>query len=283
MNSIAESRLYTFIDSSKNFTINFLDGQKLVSDWFTLSQHYEPTQKFFKEFLLTFPFLKVFNKSSHDIGVYFDSKEPFFQCKMEFFSKNELRTLIIPENFQAQTNLLDGFCRLQQFHPGNGKPYTSILECHKTSPIQLLRDLFKSSFQIESHIHYSDVYNQSYLIHHLPRKNNKEIADFSIKDRENFQSFISKISTPLDNISKLQLNDLREIVETIEEMTGLQYLQSKMLKIGCRCSKERVLSSLSSLSLEDRESLFDSQKIISVDCEYCKKIYEIKETDFLFN
>ena len=64
-------------------------------------------------------------------------------------------------------------------------------------------------------------------------------------------------------------------------MQGFHWDQCARQQVAfeCRCSRDRVLSMLSTLARSDLEELRDSAEPVSLTCEYCKTVYTVGPID----
>lgn len=189
--TLQPSRIYTFIDHSHKFSINFFDGQKFVSDCLLLHaenstesavQKGSPYDKFFKSSLLSYPHLLSFCKPGEEIGFYIDSDKPKFKFKFESFGHKYARTLLLldtasTENFSSPSPLISGLLRFQKYLPQGKIPYTTHLQLEQQTHEQAFAELLSKSFQIDAHLLHNsatssdsslDSFCQSIFIHKLP-------------------------------------------------------------------------------------------------------------------
>jgi molecular chaperone Hsp33 len=61
-----------------------------------------------------------------------------------------------------------------------------------------------------------------------------------------------------------------------ETLHGMPYTKvaDRRVHFGCRCSPERLATSLASLPRKDIESLMAGGKTLEIECDYCRKSYE---------
>jgi len=62
-----------------------------------------------------------------------------------------------------------------------------------------------------------------------------------------------------------------------ELLYGMPYTEvgETTVHFGCNCSRERILSSLSTLPRHEVQELFDRGEVLEIACDYCKKEYQI--------
>jgi molecular chaperone Hsp33 len=64
------------------------------------------------------------------------------------------------------------------------------------------------------------------------------------------------------------------------EEEEIRVLQTVPLQKGCRCNFEHIRDVISRFPSEEREEMVDQDGFISVDCEFCSRVFPISLTDF---
>ncbi len=70
----------------------------------------------------------------------------------------------------------------------------------------------------------------------------------------------------------------RGMIETIFDGLEINFLSETALQFRCQCSRERVASTLSSLTAKDRQSLLDDGKA-EVVCQFCGEKYQFSRAE----
>jgi molecular chaperone Hsp33 len=78
------------------------------------------------------------------------------------------------------------------------------------------------------------------------------------------------LALPMENLLWRLFHDEEEV----------RLLSSVPLKRGCRCSLDYVRSVISRFEAEERKDMVDEAGIISVDCEFCSRVFPIPLADF---
>ncbi|WP_292261257.1 Hsp33 family molecular chaperone [Brevundimonas sp.] len=60
---------------------------------------------------------------------------------------------------------------------------------------------------------------------------------------------------------------------------GVRLEDARVLRAECRCSPERIVSTLKAFPAEDRAEMVEDDGKIRVTCEYCSKTYELEPTE----
>jgi molecular chaperone Hsp33 len=77
---------------------------------------------------------------------------------------------------------------------------------------------------------------------------------------------------------ELKLEDL--LWRLFHEEEEVRLLSNVALAKGCRCSHEHVLSVLSRFPAGERAEMADDEGFISVDCEFCSRVFPLKLDEF---
>jgi molecular chaperone Hsp33 len=275
---LSDSRLYSFIDRENNFTIHFLEGQKLIHDLAIIHDVKGQGFAYFRDAVLTSQNLVSLLKPGEGMGLFIDSNEPYFRLKIEMNHAGKMRTLLLPENFDQFPDKITGVCRLTKLLPNNPTPYTSVIDLNNTSFHQVVNSILKDSYQMKSEIHVSSKSDQSMMLVQLPPvKVDKEefVQPISVKE------YWVKIQSTINELFEKATTDQAVIQESFEKL-GLTLLGSKQLEFKCSCSRERMLSSISSLCKSTTiEEIFEGKDQIETKCDYCKTFYLITKEDVI--
>lgn len=78
----------------------------------------------------------------------------------------------------------------------------------------------------------------------------------------------------------IQENDFKkmDVDQYIKKMDAVFYLEKEM-KSNCWCTKEKLLSAISFLSIAEKEEIFDNDDKIFSKCDFCNKNYKIYKRD----
>ncbi len=274
-----ESRLYSFLDRENNFTVHFLDGQKLIHDLAIIHDVKSDGFAYFRDSVLTAQNLISLLKSGEGLGLFIDSNEPYFKLKIEMNFAGRMRTLLMPENFNTFPEKITGTCRLSKIFPNNPSPYTSVIELNNISFHQVVNKILQDSYQLKADIYLSDDSDQSVMIQQLPKTNvDKEEADstqlspteYWVKSQKHIKEIFSK--------STAQQAEIQGHFESL----GFTYLGSKLVEFKCNCSRERMVRSISSLCLSSGiDEIFESKNELEAKCDYCKTYYLITKDEII--
>lgn len=274
---IHQSKMYTFLDSTRQFSVSFFSGEKYVSDVLALQTLSPNAQDFYRQSLLGIQLLTAFLKPGEELGVYIDSEDPYFRMKIETTEQGRCRALLLPENFSDFPEKINGNCRVNKFSKQNQTPYTSILKLENDNFTGLLEKLFSQSYQLDCHFEIGGIgNNQSLLIQKLPRIDYKK--EKTAENDKPLKSFVKEHD--FSAFFKLSEGSEFKIISAGEAM-NLTYLTSKVVEFKCNCSKDRFVDSLYSIANGKINELFGDDESLEVKCDYCKKAYTIFPEDII--
>jgi molecular chaperone Hsp33 len=279
-----KSRIYTFLDETKRFSINFFDAQKFVHDALLIQKNEIQSSNFLRDSLLSYPTLLSFTKPGEEFGLYLDSSNPYFLFKLESF-QSKARTLLLPESFSAYPEKISGLCRLQKFIPNNPNPYTSVIEITSESPSEIFNKILTQSYQIDATLFLSSVCNQSVMIYRIPDEGGVGLSSHnSLKnnfnpDRKESLQFFNANKEKFDAVFSKKHNQLIQIVRDLEAI-GFEYLVSRVIEFSCRCSKENFVDRISTFGLDEIKQMFSDSAVLDITCDYCKTHYQITKDLF---
>jgi len=107
-----ESNLSSFLDEKNKFILHFFEGQKLIHDLAIINNLQGKGFAFFRDAVLMFQPMITFLKAEEGFGFYIDSKDPYFMLKIETNSLGNMRTLLMPDNFNKFPEKIIGISRL---------------------------------------------------------------------------------------------------------------------------------------------------------------------------
>lgn len=267
-----ESRLYSFLDNKNGFTIHFLEGQKLIHDIALLKELRGAGFAYYRDIVLSAIPMITFLKPQENFGFYIDSDEPSFKFKIEANHSGNLRTLIIPEDFNKFPDKITAIARFDKIMPNN--TYNSVLDIKNQPTAEIINQVLMDSYQVQAKVKLGNMTDQSLLFVKLPppealkhQDNTPSLREYMTKNKQ----FI------LDTFDK-NMDDIELIVQHFEN-AGHGYVASKEIKLHCQCSKERFIENLKSISTTDLNDLYQGDSFVEVKCDYCLKNYQIKRNE----
>ncbi|MCO4753562.1 MAG: Hsp33 family molecular chaperone HslO [Bacteriovoracaceae bacterium] len=270
-----ESRLFSFIDKQSAFTLHLLEGAKLMTDICTVHNIGPVALDFYREVVLSSMHMTNFMKATENMGFYIDSEEPYFRFKVEMNSQGNMRTLLLPEEFENFPEKITGKTRLTKAFP-NATPYSSIIQLNEQSSHGIVNQVLEKSYQTNTEIMigYKDF---SLMYSKLPPSNLSkkfdEVVDIPLAD------FIKDNEGIKEELEKIDLESGEENIIKLFTEKGFTYLGSKEIKFNCPCSKERMVANMLTLGNSDMEDVFTESNSIEVRCDYCNTVYDIHKDD----
>lgn len=276
---LQESRLYSFIDQKEGFTLHFLEGQKLIHDLAIIHSNTGSGFSYFRDAILSIQLMISYLKPGEGLGIYIDSEEPYFRLKVEMSEQGQMRTLLLPEDFNQFPKSINGKCRVVKTLPNEACPYTSIINLEGVNFHEVVNQILKESYQLKSEIYLSDESDQSVMIMKLPSVNiDKLQTNYTL----NVNEYWNQIKDKLHDLFAKHTFDYKTIQDHIENM-GLLYLGSKEIKFKCTCSRERMLQGVQTLIQSSGiDHIFSpDEDEIETKCDYCKTSYLLLKKEFL--
>lgn len=276
---LSESRLYSFIDQNAGFTLHFLEGQKLIQDLAVIHTNTGGGFQYFRDAILSIQLMISYLKPGEGLGVYIDSEEPYFRLKVEMSEQGQMRTLLLPEDFNQFPKTIKGRCRVVKTVPDETRPYTSIINLDNVDFHEVINNLLRESYQLKSEIFLSEESDQSVMLMKLPSINiNKVETNYTLSVSE----YWLKIKKDIDALFEKHTDNYEAIQKHIENM-GLLYLGSKEVKFKCNCSRERMVQGIRSIiNSSGLDHVFaPDESEIEAKCDYCKTSYLLLKKEFL--
>lgn len=266
-----QSQLYTFIDKEKQFSLHFLEGQRLIYD-LVLTQNLRKEEfDYFRSSVLGVQLMLGYLKQGEMFCFYIDSESPYFRLKIEMNAMGLMRGMIYSGALDAAPDAIIGQLRLLKFLPRSEMPYQSIIEIKNIDINEIINLVLSRSYQVNSRVFVSEDSDQSFMLNQLPLTGKEE----PLKIEEMFKQY----ADPLKEIMKRALTNKEDIIKEMERY-GFKYLASKPVQFSCGCSKEHMINNLKKLANAGEEDLFlPGQDAIEVVCEYCKTAYQVTRRD----
>lgn len=273
---LPHSRLYTFIDGSREFAIYFLEGQRLIRDLALTHDVRGPGFAWFRDVVLSVQPMIALLKHGEQLGFYIDSRDPFLRLKIETGHHGGIRCALVPEALDEFPESMDGVVRVIKLFPHNRPPYESVLAVESEGLRDMVNRVLRESYQIHSAVLVSPWSDQSLLLHQLPPVRGLEEYDYSleaVRDRRR------EIDRATESIFREALHDAGAVEDAFGRI-GFRLLAWRLVRFQCSCSAERVIRALLLASGGAPGVLFDpGQEALQVTCEYCKSSYSISRDD----
>ena len=270
-----DSRLYTFIDETREFVLYFLEGQTLIQELALLHPIRRSGFAYFRDVVLSIQPMIALLKQGEQFGFYIDSEQPYFRLKIETSHHGTTRCVLFPEEFQEFPEAMRGLVRVHKLFP-NRPPYESVLRVEGMPLREIVNHVLKHSYQVNGAILLPETSDQSLLLLQLPPPPGTEDYDYS-EDvvrarREHFRE-------PLLKIFARALHSAPDIEQAFVDI-GFQLLASRPVRLHCYCSRERMIENLHPVYQQQGDQLFETgMDALEVVCEYCKSRYRISRVE----
>ncbi len=273
---LPESRIYTFVNDTREFALHFLEGQKLIYDLALLHPIEGGGFSYFRDTVLSVQLMVTLLKQGQHFGFYIDSEEPYFRLKLETNARGLMRSLLVPENALPKCpDSVSGIARFVKLFSNNQEPYSSIIQLKQTSLKEIVNEVLSQSYQVKGKIVVSEETDQSLLLIQLPSLS----GDPDELDPDGLSKFWDANQDTFHELFKQALTDPETIAETFSQH-AFQLLAGRTVKFRCDCSKEQMTLNLTRIPQPDRADLFDlGQDTLEITCEYCKTVYLITKRE----
>lgn len=273
---LPSSKLYTFINKSRTFTLHFLEGQTLISD-LIISQHLEGEAfRFFRNATLSVQPIVALLKQGESFGFYIDSKKPHYYFKLETNFAGKMRCVLKPDNLETIPDQIEGIGRLTKILPHQKEPYTSNVELKGIPLEKVINEILVNSFQMDARIEVSEKADQSIMLTALPQTGTPEEDHTAKGDTE---SELKKIRNELDKVFSKFYTDPEKIIASFENI-GYEALAMKEIQFECGCSKDRFIHAILPMYKENPDDWFgENETELVSQCDYCKKNYTILKSE----
>ena len=99
---LLESRIYTFVDSTKRFAFYFLEGQQLIQELALIHPLQGGGFAYFRDVVLSFMPMLALLKHGEQLGLYLDAEDPYLRVKLEITAGGHVRCLLMPEDLKPR-------------------------------------------------------------------------------------------------------------------------------------------------------------------------------------
>ena len=121
---LLESRIYTFVDSTKRFAFYFLEGQQLIRELALIHPLQGGGFAYFRDVVLSFMPMLALLKHGEQLGLYLDAEDPYLRVKLEITAGGHVRCLLMPEDLKEFPERITGIVlrcdKSTEQHQSNG-------------------------------------------------------------------------------------------------------------------------------------------------------------------
>jgi molecular chaperone Hsp33 len=271
-----ESRLYTFVDRTRECVVHFLEGQRLIRDLALTHAICGGGFAYFRDVILSVQPMIALLKQGEQFGFYIDAEQPFFRLKIEAGQQGVTRCALFPDTLREFPTSARGWLRVMKVFPRNRAPYESVLELDGQPLPEIVNRVLLNSYQANAAVVVSQRSDQSVLFLQLPPLSGKEDHDSS---PEAWRRRREELAADLGRILDRGLTGKPEIETACAEM-GFDLLAERPVRFSCPCSHERMVGNIHLACGEGYTDLFDpDQQALEITCEYCKSQYSVTRDD----
>ncbi|HXV77329.1 MAG TPA: Hsp33 family molecular chaperone HslO [Candidatus Polarisedimenticolaceae bacterium] len=273
---LPESRLYAFVDQSREFALHFLEGQRLIRDLAMTHSICGEGFAYFRDVVLSVQPTIALLKQGEQFGFYVDSDAPFFRLKIEAGHHGVTRCALFPDAFREFPPAMRGLVRVVKVFPRNRPPYQSVLEIDGLPLGEIVNRVLRDSYQVNAAIIVSQQSDQSLLLLQLPPLAGAGDYDYS---PDALAARRDGLLRPLERLFGRALSGKAGIVRGFASI-GFELLAHKPIRFRCSCSHERMVGNLRLACGNQYGELFDpDQQALAITCEYCKSQYSVTRDD----
>ena len=177
----------------------------------------------------------------------------------------------LPEDAGADIrSLLSGGTLAVTIERDNGERYQSLVPLVGETLATCLEGYFQQSEQLNTRMMLTGEGGQAagLLIQQLPPQ---EVTDAADRERQWEHLVTLGQTVTSDELHSLSPTDL---LRRLFAEDRVRLLDSRPLRFDCSCSANRTAQSLLSIGAQELESLFREMPVVTVDCEFCRTVYE---------
>ena len=164
--------------------------------------------------------------------------------------------------------------------------YQGIVDLQGKTLAECALRYFKYSEQIDTYLQLylykkGDVWNSAgILIQKMPSNGGKEVSTDSAEISEKW----NECKILIDSLTKEELFsenlELKEILYRLFHEHELRIVKENEYKFGCRCSREKLVNTLSTMKPDDIEAMVENGKITAT-CNFCGQEYSFDKSEFI--
>jgi redox-regulated HSP33 family molecular chaperone len=262
---IKESAVYHFIDKGNQYALTIFNGSHFMQDlakW----QNFGPNEiKVLRPLVLSLQCLLTVIKNNESFGAYINNDGHGLRFNMESHSNGNSRLLLKSQDELPEK--LNGVCRFVKFQPNDTAPYTSLIELNDTSYKDVVTQIITQSYQFDANVEIFEENNLSIILTKFPHVKEplEKVANYESIYKNVLESFA---------VGQDEESTIKQIADG-----GYTFLSIKRVNLQCRCTRDKLVMTFRNLAQSSQEEIFQDGPIVDVNCDYCGKLYQIKEDD----
>ncbi|MGB0964711.1 MAG: Hsp33 family molecular chaperone HslO [Litorivicinus sp.] len=157
--------------------------------------------------------------------------------------------------------------------PKDGERYQGIVAVEGETLAEVIDGYFDQSEQLPTRLWLTADGHQAagMLLQQLPPNADEELT-------EGYWDHLVALTETI-KADELKTLDAPEILHRLYHEETIRLFDGHPLSFHCSCSRERSARALISLGKEDVTALMQEQDVVSVDCQFCGKVYDYDQTD----
>lgn len=154
-----------------------------------------------------------------------------------------------------------------------GERYQSLVSLEGNSLAECLKEYFSQSEQLETQLWLAvnDDTIAGLMLQSVP-------SDDQLIEQEDNWNHASILADTVTQDELLTL-DAKDLLHRLYHEEDLRLYDGKPIHFECNCSQFKIENTIYSLGETDANALIEEKGVISVDCEFCNKHYELDKVD----
>jgi molecular chaperone Hsp33 len=274
----------SFLNNQGTIRVVVADTTKIANELNKLHRFSYPVSKAMSAFVTGATLISSTLKGKDVLGCYLDCNGPCSGLRVEVNTYGDVKGYSL--NPQAGLDEFDKTYALTQEQLINGgkltvtkvlkggkQPFTGSIEFEGGDIAFAFSKYLLISEQIKSAVLISNIVSKDntvvnckgLLVQAMPGASEEELEEIEkqIKNAKPFSKIIDKYKNS------------KQIVKQLFKSIEFEILSNRQLQLKCSCSEFKVVTVLKSFSQENLKQLLNENKMYSVKCEYCTKVYEI--------
>lgn len=189
------------------------------------------------------------------------------------FDKTEINK-IKGNNISLKRLITEGYMVISMHNKASKRPHQGIIELKGKSLSECFAHYFSNSEQINVMIETAIKKRKSswaagsIMVQHIPSSKKKKVEPETAEENWNRTKTLLRTTTQQElTDKKLPLHDL---LYNLFHEDGVRVYEPKRIHAHCRCSREKVETTLKTMDQKTIDPLYNKKGTINVTCEFCK-------------
>jgi molecular chaperone Hsp33 len=259
---------------------------RLNATWQEVLQRHsypEPVKHLLGEMMAASALLSAMLKFQGSLIMQIQGSGPLTLAVAECTSERSLRAIAnwhedLPSNASLPELVGKGSLAIT-IEPKQGRRYQGIVDVQSGSLVKAIEDYMHRSQQLETKMWLAvdETQASGMLLQKLPESEDLHNQNLPEEDTDAW----NRITMLADTVHQDELATLPfdQLLRRLFYEEDVRIFETEPVSFRCSCSKERVRNTLRMLGYEEIVSLFEEQRIVSVNCEFCNHLYEFDRVD----